>query len=141
MSDPKDYSISFVANVDPEINGGLQHNYTMPADATAEQLIGRATMLHDVAWSLVRKRNERIYIRDYCVREQRQRQLAAVRKAGRKVDEKLLQDEERGIETKLLRLEADIRVDAKMAGEDGDAVMGRLHEEARQHLDTVSTVQ
>lgn len=138
MSDPKDYSISFVANVDPEINGGLQHNYTMPADATAAQLIERATMLHDVAWSLVRKRNERIYIRDFCVRQQRQAQLAQVRKADRKVDEKLMQQEEVGIETKLLRLEADIRVDAKMAGEDGDAVMARLHEEARQHLNAVS---
>ena len=135
MSDPQrdlslDFQCTHQGNIDPDIGEALQTNYRMPGDSTEAELFQRALMLHRVSWMMIATRNQRTWIRDFRVRETRRQVLARARANKEKIREADFQQDEQAIGTRLAKLEADIRVDAEMAGEDAEAVMMRIRSEA-----------
>jgi len=136
-----DFQCTHQANVDPDIGEALQTNYRMPGDTSEQALFERAQMLHRIAWQMLAVRNQRTWIRDFRVRETRRAVLARARANKEKVREADFQQDEQAIATRLAKLEAEIRVDAEMSGEDPEAVMTRIRAEARASLDTTRTEQ
>ena len=139
MSDPQrdlslDFQCTHQGNIDPDIGEALQTNYRMPGDSTEAQLFQRALMLHRVSWMMIATRNQRTWIRDFRVRETRRQVLLRARQNKEKIREADFQQDEQAISTRLAKLEADIRVDAEMAGEDADALMERIRTEARDSM-------
>jgi NMD protein affecting ribosome stability and mRNA decay len=125
-----DFQATLGANIDSDTGESLAHSWRMPADATEEELTARAVLVHRVCWRMIAMRNQRTWMRDYRIRQERLAILARMRKNKEKVREQDFHAEEVNINTRLAKYEAEIRVDAEMAGEDGDAVMARLRAEA-----------
>ena len=136
-----DFQCTHQANVDPDIGEALQTNYRMPGDTSEQALFERAQMLHRIAWQMLAVRNQRTWIRDFRVRETRRAVLARARANKEKVRESDFQQDEQAIATRLAKLEAEIRVDAEMSGEDPEAVMTRIRAEARTSMEAGETKQ
>jgi hypothetical protein len=126
-----DFQCTHQANVDPDIAEALQTNYRMPGDTSEAALFERAQMLHRVAWQMVAVRNQRVWMRDYRVREARRQVLMRAKFTKAKIREADFQQDEQAIATRLAKLEAEIRVDAEMAGHDPDVVMAQVQAEAQ----------
>jgi hypothetical protein len=134
MSADRDPSLDFQAtlgaNIDADTGESLATSYRLPSTATEDELYGRAAMVHAVLWRMISVRNQRTWMRDTRIKQERKAVLSRMKQAGQKVREQDFHAEEVNINTRLAKYEAEIRVDAEMAGDDPDAVMARLRAEA-----------
>lgn len=114
---------------DPETGEGLQTVYTLADDADVGTIVAAALRCQEALWTVIRKANERKYLKLGLVRRKRAEGLARARAAKMKIREQDITNEEIAINTSMVKLEAEIRADAQMAGEPPEACMERLRAE------------
>jgi len=124
--------VTHQGTVDPEIGEALQTVYVLADDAETSTMTAAAFRCQAVLWAVLRRANERKWVKAELVKRKRRDLLTAARARKEKVREQDITHEEIGITTGMLKLEAEIRADAQMAGEDPDTCMDRLRAEVTQ---------
>lgn len=118
--------------IDPANSEELTASWSVSDDATVEEMEAQALKRQSVLWKLIRRANETKLLKAIRVREERRKGIERARFAKVKIDESNLHGEDKAIATAMVKLEADIRADAEVAGEDADAVIARIRSEALQ---------
>lgn len=124
------YHIVHQATVDPELGEALQTAYNLDDGATREEMEARALLCHQVVWRMVRENNHRKYQRVLALKRERERARARAAQGKLKVSQADLLKDEMDLQTAVVKLEADVRADAELAGEDADHLLARLRAEA-----------
>ena len=130
--------VTHQGTIDPDCGEGLQTVYTLDDGADEATRADAAALCQRVLWQRIRTANERKWLRAELVRRTRLALLHAARARKEKVDEQGLLGEEKAIRTGMLKLEAEIRTDAQLAGETPDTCMERLRQEVAQEEQTTA---
>jgi CheY-like chemotaxis protein len=136
-----DITSTLGSNIDPDTGESLAHTYRMPGTASEDELFEQASKVHRVNWRMISVRNQRTWMRDFRIKMERKGVLKRMKANGEKVREQDFHAEEVNINTRLAKYEAEIRVDAEMAGQDGDEVMAKLQADALADMPVIAPEQ
>lgn len=132
-SQKRAYHITHAVTVDPVTGTVLHSAYNLDDDAPFEVIEGRAALLDRVAWARIAAQNERKWVKNEVLQWERKERIKAFKAAGKKVREADVLQDEIALHTAQANIEAELRTDAKLRGDDPEALMGRLREEVEKH--------